>query len=419
MESATTDFTNSTLQQLREEKTTTGLAVIATTTAAAAGEERGYIVLVLLLLVQLALSVFSNVVLLVLIGRSRHSMTILNVFLLSLSVINLILAFNQVVLLGLLFNLRGQTPPYQLCHLSFAIQVLGSNGITLIQLVIGYNRYRTTQNPIQWERNHNRAWITTAVVWILILMSAIMETFLHIGGIGEDTRSCFWPAVVEHIPLKLSLTICSFLFFVGSTCVTAYYHIKTISLLKQTNATLAREMEMTSDIQYYERAQTTPEKTATALVVIFAVQMFVLFVHHFYDFVRMLIITVRWGRTGNAEDPSPTPILLFVTTISLSTTVVPALLMVISKRFKTNVEGIFKFRRTLCCNHDVYLKNTTNGPRPKTSAVAVASTSSTGSGERPKPDLSIFMGVNPLSKYRRGSRPVGSSLINEEDTEVS
>ena len=53
-------------------------------------------ILIPILLLELTLSVFSNVVLLVLIGRSRNSMTILNVFLLSLSALNLVMSTNQV-----------------------------------------------------------------------------------------------------------------------------------------------------------------------------------------------------------------------------------------------------------------------------------------------------------------------------------
>lgn len=353
----------------------------ATTTAAAPTMDHtpsssldfGYVLLPLLLL-EISLSSFSNMVLLALICRSRRSMTVLNVFLLSLAGLNLMLTANQVILVALISTAatatggmgegRGHNVPPFLCHFTFGVQCLGTNGIALFQVVISYNRFRTSKNPIQWESNLKRAWITGALVWVFVVLAATLESILHIGGIGgeEAAVSCFWPRLDQHLPFKLSLQLSIFLLFVVGMAFSAYYHVKTIGLLRANHASLVQEMEMTSAIRYYQSGPTTPEKTAKALVVVFLVHMLSLFVPKLYETIRALVITSRWDHTGDTRDPSPDILLLVLTSMGLFTTTAPSFLLLVSKRFKRNVVSIFKCRWCRL-NRDVYLQNTNAMPR--------------------------------------------------------
>ena len=247
---------------------------------------------------------------------------------------------------------------------------------------------------------------------MVTVLVAALESILHIGGIGGDVKTCFWPRIDEHIPFKFSLQLCMFIFFIGAVTVATYYHAKTIILLKLNDAMLAREMEMTSEIQYYERGHTTPEKTAKALVIMFSVQMLSLFVHQLYEIIRMLMVTINWARTGEALDPSPTSLLLFFTALGLSATVSPSILMIVSKRFKKNVVSIFKCNCQSYWCRNVYLKNQNNlqlrqelGRNEGELIQMKKVVAKPPRPPNPDIDLSIFVGENPASKYRRGGPP--------------
>ncbi len=292
------------------------------------------------LIMEFAMTIFSNVMLLLLIARSHKSPITLNIFLMSLSILDLLLSINQLISLALIFK-TDRSLPHQICHISFGIQEIGVYGIVLLHLVISYNRYRTSKNPIHWESNLKKAWVTTGIIWILMILLATLESILHIGGIRGNIETCFWPRVDEHIPFKFSFQISIFVVLLITIVVTCYYHKKTINLLNENRKTLEKDTEMTSEIQYYEGGSSSPEKTARSLVVVFAIHVSTLLFPFFYETIRIPIITVIWGVTGNTEDPTPTPLLLFVTTVGLFTAVSPFFFIVVSQRFKANVASLF------------------------------------------------------------------------------
>ncbi len=317
-------------------------------------------VLIPVLLVGFALSAFSNVVLLVLIVRAHWagSPTTLNAYLSSLAIIDLLLSLNQLILLALIFN-QGRPIPYLLCYVTLAIQALGRYGIVLLQLAISYNRYHTILNPIHWESSHRKAWITVGVIWSVTFLVALVMSALHIGGVGKDIRYCFWPSLGGTlVALKLALHLGIFACVMAAVAVSVYYHWKTIKLLNENRMILVREMEMASDVKYYQKGQASPEKTTKALVVVFVIQMTTIMIPLTYDIIRVIIMTVNWDRTREASDPSPTVFLLFLTTCGLCATASPFFLMIVSQRFKHNVMDIFKYKPRVVGS--VYLKNTKN-----------------------------------------------------------
>lgn len=353
-------------------------------------------ILIPILLIEFLMSVFANVVLMILIVRSYESLTTLNVFLFSLAIIGLVLSINQTILMGLIFY--GDRPiPSGLCRFTYVVQSLGSYGLTFLQLAISYNRYRTSLNPIHWESSLRKAYISVGVIWMVTLVVTALLSVLHIAGIHGEVRYCFWPSFDQHITFKLTLHV--LLFFAVAACVVlgAYYHRKTLNLLNTNRLALVREMEMTTDIQYYENGHVSPEKTSKSLVVVFGIQMATLLVPFAYDMLRMLIIAFKLRTTGDVSDPSPTVFLLFLTTWGLFTTTSPFFLMLVSTRFKRNVASIFKRKHMVGCKglRELRLEKNT----PSTPTVHKETTQRRVVPQPHDVDLSIFMD-DPSVKYR-------------------
>lgn len=355
-------------------------------------------ILIPILFIEFLMSIFGNVVMIILIVRSHESITTLNVFLFSVAIIGLIFSVNQPILLGLIFH--GDRPiPSGLCRFTYAVQSLGRYGLTFFQLAISYNRYRTSLNPIHWESSLRKVYVSVSVIWGLSFVITALLSVLHIAGIQGEVRYCFWPSFDQHITFKLTLHFVLFCAVTACLVLGVYYHRKTLKLLNDNRLALVREMEMTSDIQYYEKGQASPEKTTKSLVVVFGIQMATLLVPFGYDMLRMFIIALKLRSIGDVNDPSPTVFLLFLTTCGLFTTTSPFFLMLVSTRFKRNVASIFKRKHQVGCA-GVHLEN-------KTTPVVVRK-ELTAPKVAPQPrdvDLGIFMGEEPsMVKYRSYKR---------------
>lgn len=364
------------------------------------------------LIIEFLMTIFSNVMLLLLIARSRKSPTTLNIFLFSLTLLDLLLSVNQLILLALIF-MKNRPIPHQICHISFGLQEIGIYGIVLIHVVIGYNRYRTSKNPIHWESNLKKAWVTTGVIWMLMFLLATLESILHIGGLRGTLENCFWPRVDEHIPFKVSFQIAIFTIMVVTVGVTCYYHMKTINFLNENRKTLEKEMEMTSEIQYYEGGSSSPEKTARSLVVVFIIHTITLLTPLLYETIRIPMITAVWGVTGSTDDPSPTPLLLTVTTIGLFSALSPFFLIIVSQRFKANVTSLFRCNwKPLTYHHYNTTTNSKGATRIHDETKKIDTPPKVSAA-----DISIFLGESTVEdKYK--SKTVNRRLtkkINEGD----
>ena len=293
------------------------------------------------LLIEIALSLFSNTVLLTLIVRSYRSLTSLNIFLLSVSIMNLVTFVNQVTLFGLILN-RNKSVPHIICHFTIGIQTMSNYGISLFQLVIAYNRFQTAKNPLYWESDLTKAWVMGGVVWGIAIVWSVLESILHIGGVDGEIRTCFWPSMGENLPYKFSLRLCLTVAMLGVFVATYSYHRKTMKLLFENRRLLEFEMEMVSDINNSKTGlKTSPEKTTLSLIVVFVVHMITFIFPQFYDTFRLFVILIRSVAVDKINDPSPTFLLISLTCISLFTTTSPIFLMLVSQRFKENVKSIF------------------------------------------------------------------------------
>jgi hypothetical protein len=335
--------------------------------------------LIPILLLEFFLSAFANVIMLVLIGRSYQSMTTLNVFLMSLSILNLIVTVNQPIFMGLISN---ESIPTKMCFLTFTIQNLGTYGVIFLHLSMSYNRYHTTINPIHWESNIRKAWKSVARVSIVAVLLAVLPFSLHIKGIEGDTHSCFWPSLEDDIGYKITLRMLFYIAVWGSIVVTAYYYYKTIKLHNDTRAAMEREMEMTADIQQHVQEQNSPEKTTKSLVMVFVIQTTALMIPLTYDIIRTFVTAV------NSSDPSPTVLLLFLTTLGLFATTGLFFLILVNPRYRKNVAGIFKCK---CNTNKIYLQSQNVCRADRTVEKC--------SEQLPGPNLSSFQGDSLEEKY--------------------
>jgi hypothetical protein len=263
----------------------------------------------------------------------------------SLSILNLIVTVNQPILMGLILN---ESIPTEICLFAFTIQKLGTYGVIFMQLAISYNRYHTIINPIHWENNIGKAWKFVARVWVVAVLHAILSLTLHIRGIENDTHFCFWPNFEETIGFKIFLNILLYIIIWACIVLTCCYYYKTIKLHNDTRLAMEHEMEMTADIQHCMQEQNSPEKTTKSLVMVFVIQTTAVIVPVSYDIIRMFIIAIK------SSDPSPTGLLLFLTTFGLFATTGPFFPILVNKQYKKNVATIFKCN---CTRNRIHLQS--------------------------------------------------------------
>ena len=301
----------------------------------------GELAFVPILLAEFTLSIFSNTVLLLLIIRSYKDLTILNIFLSSLGIMNLVLSVNQILLITLIFE-NGRSLPSLICHLSYGIQAAASYGITLLHLAISYNRYQTVKKPFYWESRRKQALVTVGAIWGGVLLIATLESILNIGGIRGDIKTCYWPDKNNNMAFKFFSSLVIVVTLVCVIIVTYYYHGKTFRLLHNNRKSLEQELAFASEIELIEKGnKSTPEKTSCSLILIFTIHAVTLLIVQVFNLVRII---VSWTmRDMHVNFPS-----YFLTTLlctNLFTTVSPLLFMVISQKFKENVKNIFKCKK--------------------------------------------------------------------------
>jgi hypothetical protein len=342
-----------------------------------------------ILLLEFLLSGVGNVIMLVLIGRSYRSMTTLNVFLMSLSILNLIVTANQPILIGLIFTKKAVTG---VCHFSFIVRYLGNYGITFLQLFISYNRYHATVNPIHWESNIRRAWKLVGSIWLVSALIAVWSGTLYIRGIEGDIDFCFWASFEDNSGLKIFVNILLYAIVWVCVMMTCYYYAKTIPLHNETRLAMEREMEMTADIQQHIQEHNSPEKTTKSLVMVFVIQITAVIIPLSYDIIRMIVIAI------SSSDTSHSGILLFLTTFGLFTTTAPFFPIIVNRRYRNNVASIFKCKCK--CRNSVYLQTNdirrasmdirrASMARKNVASENVASMDMDRSVESPPPDFDI------------------------------
>ena len=198
------------------------------------------IVFVPFLLIQITITLASNGILLLMIGRSFKSSTSLNIFLLSISIFNLVTVVNQVSLAVYVLQRDVTKFPHQLCHLMSIIKSSTTVGITLLHLFISHHRLKIAKSPLMRQNTRKQAWLLGAIVWAIACAVAIFECVLHIGNDeysnSENIQTCVWPGI-NKCTTRLSLYVNSIVdvcmqpeYIVSG--ITYYFYIKAGKKLK-------------------------------------------------------------------------------------------------------------------------------------------------------------------------------------------
>ena len=278
---------------------------------------------------------------------------------------NLILSINQVVLLALIFS-KDKGLPRQVCYISLGIQGMANHGVSIFQLAISYSRYRTSKDPVSWERNHKNAWVISAIIWTVAIMLAIFETLLNIGSINGTLNTCFWPMITTKAILKFSVRVISLAALMALVITTCCYYRKSLKLLHENQKLIEYELDISSTIDIrgsggdgdgIQKKRQPQEKATLSLVALFMVHTITLAIPQLYNTMRSLIVGINWLKTGKYDDASPTLLLNCLSIIGFFTTISPIVLILVSKRFRENAKSILRCKwNENACQEDIPVK---------------------------------------------------------------
>ena len=305
--------------------------------------------LVPFLLIQITITIFSNSILLVMIGRSFKTYTSLNVFLLSISIFNLLTIINQVPIV--VFILRQQTTNFssQLCHLMSFIKNSTTVGITLLHMFISYDRYKISKMPLTWQNNRKKAWLLGAAVWTIAIAVAVLDCILHIGNRNEGTiQTCLWPGVKKCTTLpSLYTQLLTLACLSVVSGVVYYFYVKTAKELKDNEMEKECRLRSSTLVKPGKRKLTSPERAVVSLFIIFTVHCITQLPTYIYSIIlHAMALSKKGGRVNNDEyqmsvtNSTSTPVLLLLTSISFLTASSPLVLACINRKFKQHMKSI-------------------------------------------------------------------------------
>ena len=313
-----------------------------------------------ILLIQIIVTVISNGILLMMIGRSFRSCTSLNIFLLSICIFNLLTIVNQVSLV--VFNFQSQMTyfPRQLCHLMTIIKTSATIGTILLHLFISHHRFKVAKRPLTWQNTRKEAWLLGVVVWAVACAVAIFECILHFNNSERRTlQGCLWPGVSQcsnMLSLYTQLLTLACLSVVSG--VTCYFYGKTAKELKENE--LEKEQRLKSSTLVSSRSGkrklTSPERAVVSLFTIFTIHCITQLPTYIYGIiVSSMAIKKHDSETADEEEDSAIattgsmPILLLLATISFLTTCSPLVLACINRKFKQHIKSVLQF---ICGSED-------------------------------------------------------------------
>ena len=311
-------------------------------------------------LIQIIVTIVSNGVLLMMIGRSFRSCTSLNIFLLSISIFNLLTIVNQISLV--VFNFQSQTTyfPHQLCHLITIIKTSATIGTVLLHLFISHHRFKIAKRPLTWQSTRKQAWLLGIVIWAIACAVAVFECILHFNnGDRRTLQSCLWPGVSQCSNMlslyTQLLTLACLSIISGITC---YFYGKTAKELKENE--LEKELRLRSSALVSSRSGkrklTSPERAVVSLFTIFTIHCITQLPTYIYGIiVSSMSLSKHDSETADEEENTAIatigsmPILLLLATISFLTTCSPLVLACINKKFKQHIKSILQF---ICGSED-------------------------------------------------------------------
>ena len=313
-----------------------------------------------ILLIQILITVASNSILLVMISRSIRSCTSLNIFLLSISVFNLLTVINQVTLL--VYNLRKMTEfPHRLCHLVSIIRSSSTMGTTLLHLFISHHRLKIALKPLTWQNTRKQAWLLGTIIWAIAGAAALFECvlqFSHKDNMPRNLQTCYFPGVNNCTAMvSLYIQVLTMVCLGIVSGLTYYFYIKTAKELKDNELEKECRLRSSTLVKHRKRKLTAPERAVISLCTIFTIHCITQLPMYIYTIIVhcMALSNHDGGRRvnkGNEHDTgawnssdtiSSTPILLLLSTISFITTGSPLILACINKKFKQHIMSIIQF----------------------------------------------------------------------------
>ena len=360
-----------------------------------------------ILLIQIIITVVSNGVLLMMIVHSFRSCTSLNIFLLSISIFNLLTTVNQISIV--VFNFQPLTTYYPplLCYVMTTINTSNAIGTILVHLFISYHRYKIAIRPLKWKKRQQQAWLLGILAWVIVCAVAVFECILHFNhGDRITSRICIRPGVrkcAKVISLYSQLLTLACLSVVsGMTC---YFYTKASRVLKEIElkkeSELTKRRSSTTINTTAKRKLTTAERAVVSLFTIFIIHCITQLPMYIYGIiVSSMGLHNRSNETADEEGTPPVssvPILLLLATISFLTTSSPLVLCCINRKYKEHIKSIVLFisgsndhlnkEKFL---HQIYAKFPSD-PTPSSSPVPP-----------PKPiprNIEIFYGLTKHSKF--------------------
>ena len=323
------------------------------------------------LLIQITVTLVSNGVLLMMIGRSFKSSTSLNIFLLSISIFNLVTVVNQVSLVVYILQQDVTKFPPQLCHLMSIVKSSTSVGITLLHLFISHHRLKIAKKPLMWQNTRKQAWLLGVMVWAIACAVAIFECVLHMGNTKDissnNFHTCLWPGI-NKCTTRISLYVQSLMLVsLSVVSVSAYYfYVKAGKELKDNEIEKEYRLKCSNLVYGHNstnkrRKLTTPERAVVSLFTIFTIHCITQLPLYIYGIIiHSVALTKETKDTANNNSESEsasaddsitgsTHILLLLVSISFLTTSAPLVLACINQKFKGHVKYLWWY---LCGSED-------------------------------------------------------------------
>lgn len=360
-----------------------------------------------ILLSLIILTITSNSLNITMLAQTVGRSTSLNILLLNISCFNLPMVFNELVLLVLVLR-KGEPIPPQMCHLATILNTMSTNGISVIHLILSWDRYVASKTPLSWISHRRKAWINTTLLWIGVSLFAVYNLIFNYKDINGDIPTCFWPAVSTcKFGYSLALNLLSLVGLLVTASLVYFFHTKTSLLLTKNEKRKQRYLQETFHITADKPPKTVPERAILSLQVVFGIHLASQLPSNLFNVIHHAIV--------ESDQNIPILIPIALTCISCITGCSP-LFLLINRRYKQNVKNVFQ---CVCKNEDKELEKRIDA-QSRLSALTRAKSKNvpnnpsvflSGSGGLATNNPSVFCSISGgrankyVAKARRSNKP--------------
>ena len=280
-----------------------------------------------LLILIILMTIISNAINILIILQNIKKCTSLNIAFLNISIFNILLVFNQTILLTFILR-RGLPILVQFCHLSLVINTLTSLGIGFVHLFLAWDRYTITLKPTVWIRNRQVAWIYSTGIWVGVMILAGYDLIFYYEDIRGGISSCFVAnSITSHSAYDLALQGSYLLVLIGLSVPIYLLHAKTSSILGKKARANYIELQKASQVSIGRLRKTYPGGAVVSIQVIFTLHLLTQSPYYIYNILQHAL-------SPNSNMPLPQ---IITSSLSFLTAVSP-LLMLSNDRYKRNIQ---------------------------------------------------------------------------------